>query len=209
MGDILRRRALMVQAASPTPPTPTLIYELSTATSTGTYDTGVKLFDTPRDFTILCEGVFSNRNWSSTQSLLGTGTDAMFRIGRGSSLHEYASGNYYTTANRYTAWIMNNLDADTDTFKGVAVFSRFSSTTKQTRRIACKYDHLNKCFYGASDDGVSNYLPNNKWFYLDENITSNETLKLNLGSSGSTINILRIYFELLDNDIINGFLQGN
>ena len=65
------------------PSTP--IYSIESSVTTQNYDTGVKLFDEPKSFTILCVATFNNYNWSATtsvQSILGISTDNYFRVGK-------------------------------------------------------------------------------------------------------------------------------
>lgn len=203
--SLLRRRAMMVQAASPTPP-PTLIYELEEPTSTASYDTGVKLFDTPKSFTILCEASFANRGWSNvsnTNSIFGLSQGVTFRVGAFNG-NDYRNGVLNASEKRYTA-LVANATGDTDMKKCTSMFSRMSTTAAQTHRMAVRYDHTARKVE-AFTDSVS--APSTRWFNVDSAISSTGNIKFWLGTTG-TMNSFQIYNGLLSDADINTFLSGN
>lgn len=197
----------MVQAASPTPPPPpALIYELEEPTSTASYDTGVKLFDTPKSFTILCEATFANREWSNisnTNSLFGLGQGVTFRVGAFNG-NDYRNGELYASEKRYTA-LVANVTGDTDMKKCTSLFSRMSTTAAQTHRMSVRYDYTELKVEGFTDS-VS--APSTRWFNVDSVISSTGNIKFWLGATG-TMNIFKIYNGLLSDADINTFLSGN
>lgn len=207
MVSLMQRRREMMQRAAAPAPTPTLIFELPSATSTASYDTGVKLFDPAISFTILCDATFANRSWTSTQTLFGLGTGFEFALGSRSG-SDYYEGIFQGTSRRYTALIMNNIESDDDKKKLTSLFARFSNTSEQTHRIAVRYNASSFKAEGFSDysGGETRHAPNNYWFNLNSNYSSTATLKL-LISSGGTINIFKVYSGLLTDTEINNFLD--
>lgn len=203
---LLRRREMMT--VKKTTPSVTLIYELASPTNTASYDTGVKLFDTAKSFTILCEAKFANRNWTSSQTIFGLGTGWVFRVGRATSANEYTNGAKTTSnVNRYTAFVMNNTSTDSDTKKMTSLFARMSNTTAQTKRFAVRYNHTTHKAEGMSDANANLHAPSNGWWNIGADYISDTTLKLNMGSANSTVNILKIYNGLLDDATINSFID--
>ena len=214
MGDILRRRAMMVVPSSPTPPSPslTLLYELESPTTTANTDTGIKLFDPCISFTILCEANFANRGWSNvsnTSTLFGVGTSTRFRVGAygGNVAREYLNGEYSSTAKRYTALVMNST-GDSDPYKMTGLIGRMSTTAAATHRLAVRYDAANLKVEGFVDAVSAAHGPTTtRWFNVDSNSTTSNTLKL-LNSSGGTMNIFRVYEGLMDGTDIQKFIEG-
>ena len=202
--NLLRRREMVQASGGGTIYTP--VYELAEATSTAGYDTEVQLFDEPKTFTILCEAYWSNRNWGSSafRYLLGLGTGSyLFNFGNvRADTEEYINGEYSSTAYRYTALTMNS---STSGRKGFSMFSRAASTTKTTHRFAIRYNHITRKVEGFSDAVSSSHPPTARWYELDADVVSSGTLKLN-HSSGSTINILKIYDVLLPDADIESFV---
>ena len=204
MGELLRRRAFMFAGESAHPD---VIYQLPSATNTASYDTGVKLFDSGKSFTILCEATLANRNWTGTQSVFGIDTDWTFRLGRASSGDNFVNGAFTQTGNLYTAIICNNTNSDTYTKKCCWLAGRMSNTSSKTERFAVRYNHLLLKVEGfCNDGGVALFAPTQAWFTLNESIVSNSSLKLNLSSANSTVNSLTIYNGLLSDGEINSFL---
>ena len=85
------------------------------------------------------------------------------------------------------------------------MFSRAASTTKTTHRFAIRYNHITRKVEGFSDAVSSSQPPTARWYELDADVVSSGTLKLN-HSSGSTINILKIYDVLLPDADIESFV---
>lgn len=207
MVSLLRRREMMQRAASPSP-TPTLIYELASATSTASYDTGVKLFDPAISFTILCDATFANRSWSATQTLFGIGTGFAFALGSRSG-NDYVNGVLDTSnSRRYTALIMNNTTSDTDAKKMTSLLARFSNSTEQTHRFAIRYNATTFKVEGFDDNtSRDDHAPTSRWYNLDSNYSSQTTVKFFLGNATGTINIFKVYDGLLTDAEINNFLD--
>lgn len=199
----------MVQGASPSPsPTPELIYELAEPTTTQGYDTGVKLFESPMSFTILCDVTFANRGWSNVSnvnSVFGISTGPLFRVGAcpESTASDYRNGEFFATEKRYTALVMNA--SDDDPKKCTSLLSRMSTTAASTHRIAVRYDHTMRKVEGFTE---SIPAPTARWFNIGSLVSSN-TLKFFLGSATGTMNIFRVYDGLLSDADLNTFLSGN
>lgn len=207
MVNLMQRRRMMTLKATPAfiP-----IYELESETSTSSYDTGVKLFDTPKPFTILCEAKFANRGWSNvsnTNSIFGISTGKAFRVGAygANEARDYRSGSYYETAKRYTALVMN-ASGDSDPYKMTSLFARMSSTAQQTHRISVRYNPITLKVEGFTDSLLAG--SSTRWFYIDSALSSSSTLKFWLSSATGTMNIFRIYEDLLPDATINRFLNG-
>lgn len=198
------RRTMMVQV-------PELIYELSEPTTTQSYDTGIQLFNTPKSFTILCEAKFSNRNWSSSQTLFGLGTGFAFAVGSRASANDYYNNVIYETGvRRYTVLAMNNTSSDspdTDTKKCSSLFARASNTTQTVKRLAVRYDATTFKAEGFGDASAVKHAPTNSWWYLNSNYSSQTTLKFFLGNATGTMQIFKIYEGLLTDTEINNFLD--
>lgn len=202
MDALLRRRAMIAAGGSvpPTPPTPpSLIYSIDSSVTTQNYDTGVKLFDTPKSFTILCVATFNNYNWNTnrTEGLYGISTGKYFRVGAIANSDEYTSGEKTATGNRYTSVIMN------DTSSGVRCTSIGSRVNgNQTLRFAVTYDHTTRKIYGQSSDVKTH------WYIVPGDVSSNNTLKLLIGGAAGTISTLEIYNGVLDGTTIDNFIAG-
>lgn len=216
MGELLIRRREMILSGESPSPTPTPIYELasplSAVSSNNNYDTGVKLFDTPKSFTILCESNTNWYPWASTQSIFGIGTGYEFRLGRTNSANHYQSGSKTASSSSYyNALAFNNTtpgDADPDVKKVTSLGARGSSG-KVVRRHAVRYDHTTYKAEGFSTVGPTFYAPTERYFYLHDNYISNATLKLEIGTSAYCgINIFKVYDSKLTDEQINAFLNG-
>lgn len=202
MVSLLQRRREMMNHSAPDP---TLIYELSAPTSTANYDTNVKLFSTPMSFTILCSATFNNRNWSGSQTIFGTGTGNIgIRIGRATNYYKTTDNSTVTTTDSfYTAFVMN-ATGDTQTKKASALYSRAANTTPITRPLCVRYDHTTRKVQ-AFCSGSSNLPPNTiRWWTEENDLITSDSIKFNMDSAGSTINIFKVYSRLLsDQEILN------
>lgn len=182
----------------------TPIYELAEATNVANFDTEIKLFDTPTDFTIFCDATFNNYGWSGSKSVFG---HAGFRLGYG-NIDDYFYGVVdATSATRYTAITLNPAGT-TSHYRGSSMIGR--SNTSQRRRIAVRYrisDRKLEAFLA----GDSSRMPpvTKSWFNARADVSyPNETIKLNLSSSGSTVHEFKIFNSLLTDDAITNFLNG-
>ena len=184
----------------PTPPTPpSLLYSLASPTTTKNYDTGVKLFDTPKSFTILCVATFNNYNWTNrTEGVYGISTGSDFRVGSIASGEEYIDGEASTTGNRYTAVIMNNTSG---TKKCVSILSRLNSS--QTIRVAVTYNSATRKLFAERETSNKTH-----WYIMPGDLTSNATLKLLIGGASGTVSMLEIYNGVLDETTIDNFIAG-
>lgn len=218
MGELLTRRRDIVFSSSPAPtPGPSLVYELASPTSASQYDTNVLLFDTPKDFTILCESSCSNRNWynssvANSGSMFGIGTGVTFRVGAATG-YNYYEQNVKTGTNKspYTALVFNNNSADSDPKKCCSIFARDSSTTKTTKYVVVRYTASScKAEVFCSRDS-SYYAPNVYWWNLSQTPSyPTTTLKLNWNTGTSCeIRVFKVYFGLLTDSEINSFLGGS
>ena len=188
---------------TPTPPapTPTLLYELSSPTTTKDFDTGVKLFEVAQSFTILCAASFNNYWWTNwTQGILGISTGYPFRVGCIQNGNVYANGEKTQTASLYTGLIMNN----TTTAKlCTAMYGRQNTT--QSRRFAIRYEHITRkveAFLNTS--GTTS-----QWYIVPDDIIGVATLKLLVGNASGTVSELKVYGGLLDTTDIVTFIAGN
>ena len=205
MDALLRRRAMIAAGGgSPTPPTPTptLLYELSSPTTTQGFDTGVKLFETAQSFTILCAASFNNYSWSTgkTQGILGVSTGVSFRVGYVSNGHIYSNGVESSTGNLYTGLAMNY---DTNDRLCTAMYGR--SNGVQSGRFAIRYDHTTRkveAFLNTS--GTTS-----QWYIVPSDIIGATTLKLLVGNASGTVSELKVYSGLLDSSDISTFIAGN
>ena len=199
----------MQQAASPTPVL-NLIYELESPTSTASYDTGLKLFETRQSFTILCEATFANRSWNNNQTIFGVTTAWRFRIGRCTGGYPVADNVIDTTStNYYTGFAMNEADGSSSKKRMGSVFARFSTTASATKRMAVRFDHTTRRVEANSNNGSTTVAPSNRWWIFDSNFpVISDTIKFNMGSAGSTVNIFKVYDGVMTDAQINDFLNG-
>ena len=191
---------------SPTPPTPpsppTLTYSLPSATTTANYDTGVKLFDTPKSFTILCVATFNNYNWtgtSRTQGLYGISTGKLFRFGAVASVDNYNDNAVVASStNYYGALVMNDTGSGN---RATSIIAR--NNGNQTQRWAVTYDHTTRKVFATCNTTT------NHWYIVPGVLTSDNTLKLLIGNASGTISRLDIYNGVLDDTTIADFIAGN
>jgi hypothetical protein len=161
-----------------------LIYQLP-AEKTGEFDTGVKLFDTPKSFTIYLDTTFKNYSWTGNNRLIGLNSTSLFGLGRIASGRDHSDGEYTATATRYTAVIMNSSTSDKNCSSCVArtngyIRRQFAITyNATTRRIAAFVD---------------NDTRTSRWYNLSADLISDLTLKVLVGiSSTGTIHDLKVY----------------
>ena len=173
----------------------TPIYSIESPVTTQNYDTGVKLFDTPKSFTILCVATFNNYGWTITEGIYGISTDAYFRVGAIQSADEYTSGEKTATGNRYASLIMNNTSGGV---RCTSIGSRVNGN--QTMRLAVTYDHTTRKIYGQVSDNKTH------WYIVPGDLSSEDTLKLLVGGASGSISTLEIYDEVLDWMTIDNFI---
>lgn len=205
MGELLRRRELILPGGGDEP---TPIYTLAGPITTKNYDTGVQLFSPAISFTILCEAYYANRNWYNAMSLFGVdGTGSTFRLGYTAlyknTVEDVPSS---STTNYYTAFTMNAA-GDSVTTKCTSLSARMSTSSPEVRRFAVRYDSANRLAQACSNVSL---LPNKKWWHLNQNISSESSIKLliNNPTYSPQINIFRVYDQLLSDEQINSFLSG-
>ena len=200
---MLRRRALMsVGGGSPDSP----YYSLSAPVTTTDYDTQVKLFDTPKDFTILVEANANVYNWSNTHSMFGIDSSTLrFRVGRVSGRRTIANVSDNTSTSYYCGFACNNTSSDSVKNKVRSLYSRGSSA-KSIRRIAITYKASTRTVNAFTP---SSNAPNDMWWNLSADLSTTDTLKLNLGTGSSCdINVCNIYDHILSDARINDFLSN-
>ena len=178
-----------------------LWFELESATTTQSYDTGIKLFDEPKSFTILCDATFNNYSWTAwTQGVFGISTGKYFRFGSINQGYDYEKDIQIATANRYSAMIMNNTSSGK---MCASIIARSNSSTR--RKFGVRYNHTTRkieCYQGTS--GTTN-----EWYTVPGDLSSNNTLKLLIGNATGTINRFKIYGGLLSIDDIVTFNSGS
>lgn len=176
------------------------VYELSAPTSTQEFDTGIKLFDIPKSFTILCEATFNNYSWNNgwTQGVFGIldgDANNTFKVGAVNNGQCIVSGEVTDTANRYTSLVMNSTASDK---YNTSLFARANSST--TRRIAIRYNANTRLVQGwATKETTTCY------YTVPSDIVSNNTLKLLIGGATGTISIFRVYLGVLTDAEIEAF----
>ncbi len=201
-----RRRALSGCISSDPMPTP--IYELQSAVSTNSYDTNVQLFDTPKSFTILCE---ANANiygwWGSAQAVFGLDTENTFKVGRCSNVVKMNENTAEGSSTNYYLGFACNYSGDSITNKARSLYSR-GNDTKSIRRIAVSYDHVTRKVSAFSAAYSNLHAPTVGWWILSGDITSDNTIKLNIGTSSTcTTNKFNVYDKILSDAQINKFLD--
>ena len=178
-----------------------LWFELESATTEQGYDTGVKLFDTPKSFTILCDATYNNYSWTAwTQGVFGISTGKYFRFGSINQGYDYEKDAQIATANRYSAMIMNNTSSGK---MCMSIIARSNASAR--RRFGIRYDHTTRkieAYLGTS--GTTN-----EWYTVPGDLTSNNTLKLLIGNASGTINRFKIYGGLLSVNEIVAFNSGS
>lgn len=183
---------------------PKLIYSLASAVSTSDFDTGVKLFDTPKSFSILCDANANNSNWQGEQSIFGLDTTYTFRCGRVNN-GDAMVDNVRTSGNSYATAVTCNHSDDTLQGKCRSLYAKSSGQ----KRIAVTYDAPSRTVRCFSASSSSFFAPNNAWWTLSDDIVSNDTIKLRYGNIDyCTINTFNIYNGILTNDQINDFLTN-
>lgn len=201
MDALLRRRAMIAAGVSPTPPTPSpsLIFSLSGDVTTANYDTEVQLFDEPKSFTILFEASFNNYSWTSAQGMMGVGSDNYFRYGSIRDGKDYKSGEVIATANRYTAIIMNTSASGKNC---ASLDSRQNAVV--TRKVAIRYDHTTRLVKAFVSHDMEN-----RWWVIDGDVTTSDTLKLLVGNASGTVMVCDIYDGLLTDTQIETFITAS
>lgn len=202
MVSTLIRRPLLVQSGGTSSPTP--IYTLAASTTEVSYDTGVKLFDTPKSFTILCQAYVNIYPWQSVQTMFGLDTGWRFRVGRVNSGNPYYSNVVGTASSYYCALTFNNTATDPDTQKCRSMYSR-GSNAKSTKRIAVRYDHTTHRVEGNAPQITA---PGTGWWLLSDDISTEDTIKLNVSiANGCRIDTFVVYNDILSDAAVNDFLN--
>ena len=192
-------QTLTVQQAAGQSPVP--VFRLNEETTTQNYDTDIKLFDTPKSFTILCDATYNNNSWTAwTQGVFGISTGLYFRFGSINQGQDYRNDALNTTANRYSAIIMNNTSSGK---RCASVFARSNSLTR--RKFAITYDHTTRKISAInSSTGVVGSL----WWTVPDDLINENTLKLLIGNASGTIHAFEIYTEILSATAIGAFISG-
>lgn len=179
------------------------VFELSAPTSTANYDTQTQLFDTEKDFTIFCDASFNNYSWNGSKSIFG---HPGFRAGYG-SIDDYFYGSVdATNVTRYTALTLNPSETSSH-YRGTSFLARYNGT--QRKKIAVRYQASTRKIELFLEGDSTRMPPTTKsWFNASNVMYYTDTVKLNLSSSGGTVHVFKIYFNLLSDDAITNFLNG-
>lgn len=192
-------KTLTVEQAAGQSPVP--VFRLNEETTTQNYDTGIKLFDTPKSFTILCDAKFNNYSWTAwTQGVFGIATDRYFRFGSINNGNDYRNDALNSTANRYSAIIMNNTSSAK---RCSSVFSRSNSSTR--RKFAITYDHTTRKISAITS---ATGIVGQNWWTVPGDLISENSLKLLIGNAAGTIYAFEIYTEILSANKIGAFISG-
>lgn len=186
-------------------PITSLIYELESPTATASYDTNIKLFDTPQSFTILCRATFNNQTWNTNSfnaGVFGISTGNNFKFGAISNGKDYRSDELYATANRYSALIMNSTASDK---RCASIIARANSMTE--RKLFVTYDHTTRVVKTGTASMVSTTTC---WYTVPADLSSDNTIKLNLGYAATrcTVSAFKIYNEVLTDAQIESLMSS-
>ena len=187
---------------------PIPFYSLSSAVSSADYDTGLKLFDTPKTFTILCEAHANVYSWGNTHAMFGLGTGLTFRVGRTGNVIKMVANAAEGSATNYNCGFACNYSGDSRTNKARSVYAK-GSNEKSLRRIAVTYNATTRKV-NVFSAGYSNMsAPNDAWWTLSGDISSETTIKLNISTGYScTVNHFNVYGKILSDAQINDFLAN-
>ena len=199
VGNIIQ--TLTISQVTGIPP----IYELASPTAVQEYDTGIKLFDTPKSFTILCRAKFNNYYWNNsnwTAGIFGISTGNNFKFGSINNGKDYRSDELFATANRYSAIIMNSTASNK---RCSAIIARSNSMTE--RKIFVTYDHTTRIVKVGTASNVSTTI---YWYTVPADLSSDNTIKLNLGYAATrcTVNAFKIYDRVLTDAQIESLISS-
>jgi len=207
MDAMIRRRMMMELGGAPTPPVPPpapiLLYE-NTSPVTSSTDTGVKLFDPPIDWTILCDATCNNYGWNSTshyEGIFGLSPNSQtFRLGKVNTAYLMNNGtagssksNYYYALSMYKSG---------GTSKCISLYSRNNGALR--RKVAIRYNSSTKKLEGVSPV-ASDF---SRWYIVDDVPQTSSNVILLVGGITATIYDIKIYQGLLnDADMLNYISQ--
>lgn len=189
--------------------TATPIYELQSAVSTNSYDTNVQLFDTPKSFTILCEADANIYGWNSAMNpaIFGLGTGNTFKAGYTQNIKKVDNGQVTGDYTYYYCGFACNYSGDSFTGKARSLYSK-GDNAMSIRRIAVTYDHVTRKVSVFCANYTALHAPTAGWWILSGDITSETTIKLNIGTSSTcTTNKFNVYDTILSDAQINRFLD--
>ena len=186
----------------PTPPTPvlTLLYEAQGITSNT--DTGVKLFDPPIDWTILCDATCNNYGWNTTshyEGVFGLSPNSQtFRLGKVNSAYNMtedeavgATSNYYYALSMYKSG---------GTAKCVSLYARNNGSLR--RKVAIRYNSTTKKLEAIAQSSTGF----TKWYTADVPTTSSNVILL-VGGITATIHDIKIYQGLMDDASMFAYVE--
>ena len=181
------------------------IYELASPTAVQDYDTGIKLFDSPKSFTILCKATFNNQNWNNNSysaGVFGISTANNFKFGAISNGKDYRSDALSATSNRYGAIIMNSTASNK---LCSSVVARANSMTE--RKLFVTYDHTTRVVKAGTASSVSTTT---NWYTVPADLSSDNTIKLNLGYAATrcTVSAFKIYDKVLTDAQIESLMSS-
>lgn len=196
MDALIRRRMMIDLSATPTPPVPPpapiLLYE-NTSSVTSSTDTGVKLFDPPIDWTILCDATCNNYGWNTTshyEGIIGLSPNSQtFRLGKINQAYRMINGvvdgskdNYYYAISMYKSG---------GTSKCLSLSSKYSGAMR--RKVAIRYNSTTKKLEGIS----STTTDFSRWYTVDDVPVTSSNVFLLVGGITATIHNIQIYQGLL------------
>ena len=150
-------------------------------------DTGIKLFDTPMDWTILID-VTSDNYYANNRIISLSQHPNNFRLGGISNGNDYTNGEFLITANRYCAGVLNVTSTD---MKCISLAARYNGEVR--RKFALRYISGLRQFLGVSDSNITG----EKYYYLDSDLIVNDTLTI-CNNSSSNIHTVKIYGGAMD-----------
>lgn len=187
---------MMAEVGEPTPPVPPpapiLLYE-NTSPVTSSTDTGVKLFDPPIDWTILCDATCDNYGWNTNshyEGIFGLSPNSQtFRLGKINQAYRMIDGvidgseaNYYYAISMYKSG---------GTSKCLTIFSRYNGAVR--RKVVIRYNSTTKKLEGIS----STTTDFSRWYIVDDVPVTSSNVFLLVGGITATIHNIQIYQGLL------------
>lgn len=183
-----------------------VLYELPAPVSIADFDTGFKLFDQPRSFTVLLEAKYNNYQWLDSRiSIFAIDSGTTFRLGRLANVKETAQNVSATSTSNFFSGIAMNSNGDAVTTKAASMAARRNSKT--VRRNAFRFDLTSLRFEGNNNGSL--IAPSTAWWLLSAPIVSNDTIVLNV-NTGSTcdVNIFKVYDYAMTDAEVNEFLTA-
>ena len=199
MDGFIRRRDMMKIVG--TSPTPTKIYTLESSTTTQNYDTGLKLFETPMRFTILCDAQWNHYGWSGRRSIFGIGSGSdTFRYGFCGSGDDYEYGEVFATSvKRFSSIVVY----DDSKIKQSSLYARGNNVSVR-RKFAVRYDPYSLKADATNTTRSFEYCT----IPLTAVISSSLTMKLLINSATGTVYQFEVYDGLLSQATVDAWIAS-